>query len=113
MAAIGLYSVLAFAVAQRTQELGIRSALGASRRRLVRMVLGKAMRLVAVGMALGLASPPSSPRPRLEPLLFAISPRDPLVLLAVAAPSCSWPCWPAVPAWRATRVDPSVALRAE
>ncbi len=113
VAAVGLYSVLAFAVAQRTQELGIRAALGASRERLLGLVLGQGMRLVGIGIVLGLLGALLA-GPRIEPLLFEVSPRDPLtfaavviVLLLVAALASG------LPAWRATRVDPSVALRAE
>jgi predicted permease len=113
VAAVGLYSVLAFTVAQRTQELGIRSALGASRERLLGLVLGKGVGLVAAGVLVGLGLALLA-GPRLEPLLFQVSPRDPLVLggvalvlLLVAVVASG------APAWRATRVDPSVALRAD
>ncbi|HEV2131465.1 MAG TPA: FtsX-like permease family protein, partial [Longimicrobiaceae bacterium] len=113
VAAIGLYSVLAFSVAQRTQELGVRAALGAPRERLLTLVLGQGMRLVGIGIALGLGAALLA-GPRIAPLLFETSPRDPLtlggvvlVLLTVAALASG------LPAWRATRVDPSVALRAE
>jgi ABC-type antimicrobial peptide transport system permease subunit len=113
VAGIGLYSVLAFDVLQRTFELGIRAAVGATRQRLVALVLTKAARLVGAGIALGvLASLLAAPR--LEPLLFRVSARDPATLAVVVA--LLWlvamlaGAWPA---WRATRVDPSVALRAE
>jgi predicted permease len=113
VAGIGLYSVLAFGVAQRTMELGIRSALGASRERLMGLVLGQGLRLVGVGALLGLLIALVG-APRIESLLFQVSPHDPLtlglvmgILLLVAVLASG------VPAWRATRVDPSVALRAE
>jgi predicted permease len=113
VAAVGLYSVLAFDVAQRTRELGIRAALGAEAGPLLRAVLLRGMRLVALGVAVGLAVVWIA-APHIGDLLFAVSPRDltvlvtvPLVLLAVAALASL------VPALRATRVDPVVALRAE
>ena len=113
VAGIGTYSVLAFDVTQRTFELGIRAAIGATRRRLAVLVLGRLARLTAVGVLLGLALAIVAGR-RLEPLLFQVSPRDPTTLglvaaalLLVALLAGAWP------AWRATRVDPSVALRAE
>ncbi|MGH7482417.1 MAG: FtsX-like permease family protein, partial [Longimicrobiales bacterium] len=113
VAAIGLYSVLAFSVAQRTFELGVRSALGATRERLVGLILGQALRLTAIGIALGLAIALFA-GPTIEPLLFDVSPRDPLILTSVAillglvalVAGC-------VPAWRATKVVPSMALKAE
>ena len=110
---VGLYSVLAFAVAQRRIELGIRSALGAGAGDLVRLVLGQALRLVIIGLALGVAVAMAAAG-RIEPLLFQVSPRDPLVLvgvvlvllLAAVLAAC-------VPSLRATRVDPATAMRAE
>jgi predicted permease len=110
---IGLYSVLAFAVAQRKAELGIRSALGAGAGDLVRLVLGQALRLVVIGIALGVAVTMAAAG-RIEPLLFQVSPRDPLVLagvvlvLLLTAVLAAW-----VPSLRATRVDPTTAMRAE
>lgn len=113
VAAIGLYSVLAFGVAQRTQELGIRAALGASRERLVGLVLGEGLRLVAVGVALGLAAALLLSR-RIAPLLFEVSPHDPITLGGVVVVLLLVSVLASVlPALRATRVDPSTALRAE
>jgi ABC-type antimicrobial peptide transport system permease subunit len=113
VSAIGLYSLLAFDVACRTRELGMRSALGASGGRLVRMVLGQSLGVAAAGIALGgVAALLLSPR--LEPLLFETSPREPSTFLAVAlalvvvAAGAS-----GFPAWRASRVDPSRALGSE
>ncbi len=113
VAAIGLYSVLAFGVAQRTQELGIRAALGATRERLLGLVLGEGVKLVAIGIALGLIVALLA-GPRIAPLLFEVSPRDPLTLGAVAVVLLLVSVLASVlPALRATRVDPSHALRAE
>jgi ABC-type antimicrobial peptide transport system permease subunit len=113
VAGIGLYSVLAFSVVERTFELGIRTAMGATREKLIGLVLGQAFRLVGAGIVLGLLAA-FLVGPRLQPLLFRVSARDPATLalvglsLALVALVAG-----ALPAWRATRVDPSVALRAE
>jgi hypothetical protein len=113
VAGIGLYSVLAFSVAQRTFELGIRSALGASRQRILGLVVVQGMWLAGVGIALGLLISLLA-SPRIADLLFDTSPRDPLMLAAVAAVMGTVAILAAVlPALRATRVDPSIALRSE
>ncbi|MGH7475580.1 MAG: ADOP family duplicated permease [Longimicrobiales bacterium] len=113
VAAVGLYSVLAFAVVQRTHELGVRSALGAPRQRLVRLVLGQGMHLVVLGLGLGILAALFA-APRIESLLYETSPRDPLTLLSVATTLLLVALLAsALPAWRATRVPPSIALRAE
>jgi putative ABC transport system permease protein len=110
---IGLYSVLAFAVAQRKFELGIRSALGAGSGDLVRLVVGQALRLVGIGIALGIAAALAAGG-RIEPLLFQVSPRDPLVLAGVVLVLLASAVVAAVvPSRRALRVDPATALRAE
>jgi ABC-type antimicrobial peptide transport system permease subunit len=113
VAAIGLYSVLAFDVAQRTRELGVRAALGASTRRLVRAVVARALATTALGVLLGglvallLAG-------RVEPLLFETRGRDPLSFLVVAGALLTVAVLAAgLPARRAARVDPNTALRAE
>jgi putative ABC transport system permease protein len=113
LAALGIGGVLATSVSRRTQELGVRMALGARRGNLVGMVVRQGMSLAAVGVAAGL--PVAWMLTRLmSTLLFEISPRDPVtftavatLLLAVALLAC------AIPAWRATRVDPMAALRRE
>jgi putative ABC transport system permease protein len=113
LAAIGLYGVIAYSVAQRTRELGIRLALGATRRDVLALVLGEGMRLVLVGLLLGLGAAVGLSR-LLVTMLFQVAPTDPqtfaavsLGLLAVAL-LAAW-----LPARRAARVDPMVALRAE
>ncbi len=113
VAAVGLYSVTAYGVAQRTHELGVRVALGAEARDLVRMVLGEGLRLSAVALVLGLGAALLAGR-FVAPLLFETSPRDPLVLAAVAALICvTAVAASAVPAMRASRVAPNIALRDE
>jgi putative ABC transport system permease protein len=113
LAALGLYGVIAFSVTQRTQEIGIRMAVGAQRRDILRLVLRGGLGLVAIGIAAGLAGSLALTR-LLQGLLFGVTAYDPLVfitnatlLLAVAIAACL------LPALRATRVDPLVALRAE
>jgi len=113
LSAIGIYGVMAYFVMQRTREIGIRMALGASAPTVVRMVLGQGVRLAGAGVILGLLSALAMTR-GLRTLLFAVSPHDPLtlvalslVLTAVALLACY------IPARRATRVDPLRALRYE
>jgi ABC-type antimicrobial peptide transport system permease subunit len=113
LAMIGIYGLLAVSVALRARELGVRSALGATRRVITAMVLGEGLRLTLAGIALGLAIAWGSTR-WLEALLFEVQPQDPItfagiaaILLAVAALACY------VPARRAARVDPLIALRSE
>jgi putative ABC transport system permease protein len=113
LAALGLYGVIAYSVGQRTQEIGIRMAIGAERRDVLGMVLRGGLTLVAVGVMVGLALALALTRV-LQSLLFGVTAHDPLVfagnaalLVTVAALAC------ALPAWRATRVEPVVALRAE
>jgi predicted permease len=113
VAAVGLYSLLAFAVAQRTFELGVRTALGASRSRLMGLVFREAIRLVVLGVVLGLVAALLA-GPKVEPLLFHTSPRDPTILGIVAVVLLLVGAVAALlPALRATRVDPSIALRSE
>ena len=113
VAGIGLYSVLAFSVAQRTFEIGVRTALGATPRRLARMVLGEMMRLIAIGVAIGLVAAVAV-APRAESLLFNVSPHDPTTLVVVVCSVVAVSILAAiVPVRRAILVDPSVALRSE
>ena len=113
LAAIGLYSVIAYDVVQRTHELGVRRALGAQVADAVRLVVSDGLRIALVGVAAGLLVALWASK-WVEPLLFGVSPKDPAVFLLVAgtlllvALAASW-----VPALRASRVDPNVALRTE
>jgi ABC-type antimicrobial peptide transport system permease subunit len=113
LAAVGIYGVMAYAVSQRTREMGVRIALGAGSGNVLRMILGQGLRLAVIGVALGLVTSFALTR-LMTGLLFGVKPTDPgtfgLVtgaLLAVAVIAC----W--IPAWRATRVDPVIALRYE
>ncbi|HSK21306.1 MAG TPA: ABC transporter permease [Longimicrobiales bacterium] len=113
LAAIGLYSMIAYGVAQRTRELGVRLALGASAGHVVRMIVATALRLVVIGVAIGGAIAIWA-APRLEPLMFDASTRDPAVYGAVAATLVGVALVASVvPAMRALRVDPNTVLRAD
>jgi predicted permease len=113
LAALGLYGVLSYVVAQRTRELGVRAALGARAGQLERQVLGGGAGLAAVGVALGLLLFLATRR-LLAALLFGVGAADPVALLggsAVLAAAVLLASW--IPARRAARVDPATALRAE
>jgi predicted permease len=113
LAAIGLYSVIGYDVAQRTHELGIRIALGARLGDVVRLVVGDGLRVALIGMAVGGVVALWAGR-WIAPLLFAQSPRDPVVFAAVTAVLLAVALLAsAIPALRATRVNPNVALREE
>jgi ABC-type antimicrobial peptide transport system permease subunit len=113
LAAVGIYGVLAYSVTQRTRELGIRMAIGSSPRQVFRMVLTQGLRVVALGLIIGLAGSLLLAR-LIRSLLFGVTPTDPLVLAAtvlVLAACGAVACL--LPARRATRIDPVVALVAE
>jgi putative ABC transport system permease protein len=113
LAAVGIYGVISYSVAQRTSEFGIRIALGAAPKDVLGMVLGQGLMLGAVGVALGAAGALALTR-YIRGLLFGISSFDPLtfvVMAAVLAAVTLAACW--IPAHRATRVDPMIALRYE
>jgi len=113
VAALGLYSVMAFDVVQRTREIGIRSALGATRRRLLSAVMTRALWVVTVGIAFGLALAVIL-APRLQEMLYGVNARDPVTFGGVAAVLLLVALLAAyLPARRAARVDPMIALRAE
>lgn len=111
LASIGIYGVLAYSVTQRTNEIGIRMALGAQPKEVLALILKHGMRLAAIGAAIGIVVALSTAR-LASGLLYGVSATDPLIyviitilLLGVALFACY------IPAWRATRIDPIVALR--
>jgi putative ABC transport system permease protein len=113
IAAVGLYGVMAYSVAQRTQEIGIRMALGAQRGDVVRLVVGQAMQLTLIGSGIGLAAAFALTR-GMTSQLFGISSTDPptyVIVAAILVLSSVLAAW--VPAYRATRVDPMRALRCD
>ena len=113
LAAVGIYGVMAYAVSQRTQEIGIRSALGASRQRILALVIRQGMTLTAVGVGIGIVGAAIASE-TVVTLLFGVSRLDPAtylgvaLVLAAAAVLASW-----IPAARAAAIDPARTLRAE
>ena len=117
LACVGLYGLLAFALVQRTSELGIRMALGAQRRNVVWMVVREAWLLVAIGIAVGVPAAIAVARlasNQISGLLFRLEATDPLTIVAATLALATVATFAAyLPARRASRVDPMVALRAE
>lgn len=111
LVSIGLYGALAYRVSRRTGEIGVRLALGAQRKRVLRLVLGDGVRPALYGLAAGLAASAGAVR-LIQSMLYATRPLDPVVFVAVAATLLAvagLACL--VPAWRASRIDPMQALR--
>jgi predicted permease len=113
IATCGIYGLMAYAVTQRRREIGVRMALGAERRDVIRLVLARALRIIAAGLIVGLTGAAGMTR-LLQTFLFGVTPADPtaftivpLLLMAVGL-LAAW-----LPARRATRIDPCAALRAE
>ncbi|HEX4950028.1 MAG TPA: ABC transporter permease [Blastocatellia bacterium] len=113
LAGVGIYGVIAHAVAQRTHEIGIRMALGARNRDVLRLVLGQGLRLALLGAVLGSLAAWGMTR-WMKSMLYGLTPTDPLTFVSVAAALLTvalLACW--IPARRATKIDPMIALRYE
>jgi len=113
LALIGIYGVIAYSVAQRTHEIGVRIALGAQRREVIRLVVGQGMRIAVVGLVIGLAAAAGLKR-LMANVLYDVEPTDLKTFAAVAAvmiATALGACW--VPARKAAVVDPVIALHAE
>jgi putative ABC transport system permease protein len=113
IAAVGLFGVVSYVVTQRTQEIGVRLALGGTSQTIGRLIVGDALRMVSIGVAVGVVCALAA-GPIVASMLFQTSPREPasiavagLVLIAATLVAAAWP------AWRAGRVNPVVALRAD
>jgi ABC-type antimicrobial peptide transport system permease subunit len=113
LAALGIYGVLSGSVTERMREIGVRSALGATRRSILGLIVRQGMGLTLAGIAIGLAGAIAATR-GIMTLLFGVSRLDPITYLGVVvllAGVAMIACW--LPAWRAARVDPAITLRSE
>jgi ABC-type antimicrobial peptide transport system permease subunit len=113
LAAVGIYSVMSYLVGQRTREIGIRMALGAQRGDVLRLVIGQGLKLVVIGVAIGLIGSLTMTRV-MASMLFGVSATDPMTFVGVALlllVVAFLACW--IPARRAAKVDPIIALRTE
>jgi predicted permease len=113
LAAIGIYGILAGSVTERTREIGVRTALGASRGSILALILRQGMTLAGIGIAIGLAGAAMASQ-AITSMLYGISRFDPITyagVIVLLASVSAMACW--VPAWRAARVDPSITFRAE
>jgi ABC-type antimicrobial peptide transport system permease subunit len=113
LASLGLYAVIAHSVSQRTQEIGVRMALGASAQNIMQLIFGQGIKQLAIGLTIGLAAAVGLTR-ALSSLLVQVSPSDPVTLAMVAlvlAAAATLGCF--IPARRAMRLDPVLALRHE
>jgi ABC-type antimicrobial peptide transport system permease subunit len=113
LAAVGIYGVMSYIVERRMHEIGVRMALGAQNADILRLLLGQGMKLVALGVAIGLATASFMTR-LISALLFGVRPADPVTFVMIAfliAGVAALACW--VPARRATKVDPMAVLRGE
>jgi ABC-type antimicrobial peptide transport system permease subunit len=113
LASLGIYGVISYSVSQRTNEIGIRIALGAQATAVLKLILGQGVRLTLIGLALGIGASLALTRV-MSALLFGVSASDPVTFVVIAflfTGVALLACL--VPAWRATKVDPMIALRYE
>ena len=113
LAMVGLFGILAYSVQQRVRDFGVRRALGATTADVLRPVVGSALRMIAIGAIVGLAIATASSS-LVASMLFGVQPMDPLTFALVVVVLALTAVVAVVgPAWRATRIDPAIALRTE